>query len=309
MIITRTPFRVSFFGGGTDYPDWYREYGGAVLATTIDKYCYLSCRELPPFFDTRYRTVYNKIELTTDVTSIEHPSVRACLDYLRFHDRGSEIVHTADLPARTGIGSSSSFTVGLLHALWGLRGVMPTKRQLAETAIEIEQNILKENVGSQDQVSAAFGGFNLVHFSADGFELRPVTLLPDRLAALERSLVLVYTGVSRFASEIAGHQIRNIRKTTAQLLEMRKLVDEALGILTSDAPIDEFGRLLHHASGCGRRRLPAPVRGSREQETAARGLARVDPCSVQVREHRNAGDLFPATAGVRHQLNQERSKR
>jgi len=246
MIITRTPFRVSFFGGGTDYPGWYREHGGAVLATSIDKYCYLSCRNLPPFFEARYRTVYNKIELTKDISSIEHPAVRACLEYSKFRE-GSEIVHAADLPARTGIGSSSSFTVGLLHALSGLQGQMLSKRQLAEMAIDIEQNVLSENVGSQDQVSAAFGGFNLIQFSASGFELRPVTLKSERFKALQSSLVLVYTGISRFASEIAVHQIRNLSQKQTELHTMRKMVDQALTILTSDTDLDDFGRLLHES--------------------------------------------------------------
>lgn len=247
MITTRTPFRVSFFGGGTDYPGWYREHGGAVLATTIDKYCYLSCRNLPPFFDVRHRTVYNKIELTKNIASIEHPAVRACLDYARFYEHGSEIVHTADLPARTGLGSSSSFTVGLLQGLFGLQGKMPTKRQLAEMAIDVEQNVLRENVGSQDQVSAAFGGFNVIEFNATGFELRPVTLQMSRRQELEQSLILVYTGVSRFASEVAAHQVRNISKKQAQLHSMRAMVDQALAILTSDGPIEEFGKLLHES--------------------------------------------------------------
>jgi len=245
MIITRTPFRISFFGGGTDYPPWYRENGGAVLATTIDKYCYLSCRYMPPFFDARYRTVYSQIELTKGIDDIRHPSVRACLNLFDFKSDGTEIVHYADLPSRTGIGSSSSFTVGLIHALSGLKGQMLSKRQLAEKAIEIEQNVLRENVGSQDQVSAAFGGFNLIHFDAGGFECRPVTIPHHRLMDLEQSLLLIYTGVARFSSEIAEHQINNIGQRTPELRQLREMVDQATQILASNGDLSDFGRLLH----------------------------------------------------------------
>jgi D-glycero-alpha-D-manno-heptose-7-phosphate kinase len=247
VIITRTPFRVSFFGGGTDYPAWYKEHGGAVLATTIDKYCYLSCRYLPPFFDARYRTVYNKTELTKTIAEIEHPVVRTCLNNMDFSAHGTEIVHYADLPSRTGLGSSSSFTVGLLHALSGLKGQMLSKRQLAEMAIDIEQNKLAENVGSQDQVSAAFGGFNLIQFQESGFEIRPLTFSAERMHELEGSLMLVFTGISRFASEVAAHQVQNISKKAPELSAMRKMVDEAIGILTSSQDMADFGRLLHEA--------------------------------------------------------------
>jgi D-glycero-alpha-D-manno-heptose-7-phosphate kinase len=247
MIITRTPFRVSFFGGGTDYPAWYKEHGGAVLATSIDKYCYLSCRYLPPFFEARYRTVYNKTELTKTIAEIEHPVVRACLTHMDFSAHGTEIVHYADLPSRTGLGSSSSFSVGLLHALSGLKGQMLTKRQLAEMAIDIEQNKLAENVGSQDQVSAAFGGFNLIQFQESGFEIRPLTFSTNRMNELEGSLMLVFTGISRFASEVAAHQVQNISNKAPELHAMRKMVDEAVGILTSSQNMDDFGRLLHDA--------------------------------------------------------------
>src|SRR3989338_2615070 len=161
MIISRTPFRISFFGGGTDYPVWYREYGGAVLASTISKYCYISCRWLPPFFDHRSRIVWSKIELVKDVLEIQHPSVREVLKYLDV-THGIELHHDGDLPARTGLGSSSSFTVGFLHAIYGLKGVMPSKMRLALDAIHVEQERLAENVGSQDQVLAAFGGLNRI---------------------------------------------------------------------------------------------------------------------------------------------------
>src|SRR5690349_23405804 len=164
MIISRTPFRISFFGGGTDYPAWYRSHGGAVLAATIDKYCYLTCRHLPPFFEHRIRLVYRKIETCTALDEISHPAVREALRYLRI-DRGVELHHDGDLPARSGMGSSSAFTVGLLHALYALKGQMVSKRQLALETIHIEQNILKETVGSQDQYSASYGGLNQISFS------------------------------------------------------------------------------------------------------------------------------------------------
>src|SRR6266704_3585605 len=167
MIISRTPFRISFFGGGTDYPAWFREHGGAVLATTIDKYCYLNCRYLPPFFNHRIRIVYSKIENCNSIEEIQHPAVRAALTFLKF-ERGVEIHHDGDLPARSGMGSSSAFTVGLLHALHSLRGTPCTKMQLAQEAIHIEQVLLRETVGSQDQVLAAFGGLKYVQFRADG---------------------------------------------------------------------------------------------------------------------------------------------
>src|SRR5690349_5272102 len=167
MIITRTPFRVSFFGGGTDYPAWYLRHGGAVLAATIDKYCYLTCRYLPPFFEHRIRVVYRQIETCRTVDEISHPSIRETLKFLRI-DRGVELHHDGDLPARSGMGSSSAFTVGLLHALHALRGEMPTKQQLAHESIYIEQEVLRETVGSQDQVMAAHGGLKHVKFLANG---------------------------------------------------------------------------------------------------------------------------------------------
>src|SRR5262250_1141797 len=167
MVISRTPFRISFFGGGTDYPIWYRDHGGTVLGTTIDKYCYISCRYLPPFFEHRIRIVYSRIENCQRVDEIAHPSVREVLRFLSM-ERGVEIHHDGDLPARSGMGSSSAFTVGLLHSLYALRGQMPAKMHLAQESIHIEQNLLHETVGSQDQVMAAFGGLRHVQFSKDG---------------------------------------------------------------------------------------------------------------------------------------------
>jgi D-glycero-alpha-D-manno-heptose-7-phosphate kinase len=247
MIISKTPFRISFFGGGTDFPLWYEEHGGAVLSTSIDKYCYLSCRDLPPFFDNKYRVVYSDIELTQSVSEIKHPVVRACLDYLDFDDRGVEVIHYADLPARTGIGSSSSFTVGLLNALHALNGTHLSKDDLGKAAIFVEQNLLRESVGSQDQMAAAYGGLNEIRFSANSISVSPLEISKNRRLELERSLILLYTGVSRFSSEIAQTHIQNIPNKEAELRLMTQMVDEAKKILSSSLPISEFGKLLHEA--------------------------------------------------------------
>ena len=187
MIISRTPFRISFFGGGTDYPAWYRKHGGAVLATTIDKYCYITCRYLPPFFEHRYCIIYSKMEYCQTIDEIAHPAVRETLRYLNI-DRGVEIHHDGDLPARSGMGSSSSFTVGLLHALYALKGHMASKHQLAMEGIHVEQELLKETVGSQDQALAAYGGFNHITFLPNGeISVRPITLTQDAHAGAQFS--------------------------------------------------------------------------------------------------------------------------
>ncbi|MBI2495633.1 MAG: kinase [Candidatus Omnitrophica bacterium] len=245
MIISRTPFRISFFGGGTDYPVWYREHGGAVLATTINKYCYITCRWLPPFFEHRSRIVYSKVETVASNGQIEHPAVRGVLQFLQI-ERGVEVHHDGDLPARTGLGSSSSFTVGLLHALYGLKGIMPSKPQLARDATYMEQELLKEHVGSQDQIMAAFGGFNRIDFSTDGsFRVSPVILDEERLALLEDHLMLVFTGLSRTASEIAAAQVEAIPEKRRQLHAMCGMVEEAMRLLQGRDDLERFGRLLH----------------------------------------------------------------
>lgn len=248
MIISRTPFRISFFGGGTDYPVWYRENKGAVLATTIDKYCYISCRYLPPFFEHKYRIVYSLIENVKDISEIKHPSVREILRYMNITG-GVEIHHDGDLPARTGLGSSSSFTVGLLHAVYALKGIMPSKMRLATEAIHIEQDIIKEDVGSQDQVSAAFGGFNVISFNPDNtIQVNPVIMCGDKLNQLKNHLSFYFTGFSRVASEIAKKQIKNTPNKKRELTVMHEMVSEALAILTSEhTDITEFGRLLHES--------------------------------------------------------------
>lgn len=246
MIITRTPFRISFFGGGTDYPAWYQEHGGVVLATTIDKYCYISCRHLPPFFEHKHRIVYSRIENVHRLEDIQHPAVRAILGWAGC-EKGLEVHHDGDLPARSGLGSSSSFTVGLVNALSAMQGKYTSKEELAKNAIHIEQKIINENVGSQDQISAAFGGFNRIEFKQnDTFQVFPIILGKDRLHELQSHLMLCFTGFSRIASEIAKSQIENIKSREVELKCMGGMVDEAIQILQSTTcPIDEFGKLLH----------------------------------------------------------------
>jgi D-glycero-alpha-D-manno-heptose-7-phosphate kinase len=247
MIISRTPFRVSFFGGGTDYPKWFQEHGGVVLSTSIDKYCYITCRYLPQFFEHNYRIVYSKIENVRTIDEIVHPAVRAVLGYYQCA-KGLEIHHDGDLPARSGLGSSSSFTVGLINAVMALNGSYISKEELAAQAIDIEQNVIGESVGSQDQISAAFGGFNRIEFLRDGsFQVTPIILRKDRLHELQDSLMLYFTGLSRNAPEIAQSKIENFKNREAELLRMKAMVDEAITLLQGSGPIDNFGRLLHES--------------------------------------------------------------
>lgn len=249
MIITRTPFRISFFGGGTDYPDWFREHGGAVLATSIDKYCYLTVRHLPPFFEHKHRIVWSRVELTRSVEEIQHPAVRAILAEMNGSDeaQGYEIHHDGDLPARAGLGSSSSFAVGLVNAMHALNGRMVSKQELAKEAIRIEQDVLRENVGCQDQVTTAHGGFNRIDFHRNGgIDINPMILPRETLNRLQDSMLLVFTGISRYASVIAAKQIDNLKARTNELLAMQQMVDEATSILRgANDPIESFGRLLN----------------------------------------------------------------
>jgi D-glycero-alpha-D-manno-heptose-7-phosphate kinase len=245
MIISRTPFRVSLFGGGTDYPAWFCQHGGAVIGTAIDKYCYITVRRLPPFFEHKSRIVYSQVELVNNVAEIKHPAVRGILTDWGIKD-GLEIHHDADLPARSGLGSSSSFTVGLLHALAALDAKMMSKRDLAREAIRIEQEVLKEDVGSQDQLWAAYGGFNRIEFFPDGtFSVTPIVMPPQRRDDLQQSLMLFFTGFSRFATDFAQDQIKNIGNRTSQLKTMRSMVDTAVDIVTNPkTPLRELGDLL-----------------------------------------------------------------
>jgi D-glycero-alpha-D-manno-heptose-7-phosphate kinase len=245
MVITKTPYRISFFGGGTDYPGWYKKFGGAVLASTIDKYCYITCRILPPFFEHKHRIVYSQIENVKNIYEIEHPAVKGVLDWMNV-EQGLEIHHDGDLPARSGLGSSSAFTVGLINALKAMRGELISKHQLASDAIHIEQNLLKENVGSQDQISAAFGGLNKITFHKDhSFDVTPLTFSPARREELRSHLLLFFTGVSRIADRIAKSKIDNLVNRENELIRMGQMVDEAIAILLSkNSPIEEFGNLL-----------------------------------------------------------------
>jgi D-glycero-alpha-D-manno-heptose-7-phosphate kinase len=246
MIISRTPFRISLFGGGTDYPSWFREHGGSVIGTAIDKYCYISVRRLPPFFEHKSRIVYSQVELVNAVSDIKHPAVRGILSDQGVAE-GLEIHHDADLPARSGLGSSSAFTVGLLHALRALESKMVSKRDLASEAIRIEQDVLKENVGSQDQIWAAYGGFNRMDFYSDGtFAVSPIILSQERRDELGRSIMLFFTGFSRFASDFAQDQIKNMSNRKSQLRTIRGMVDSAVDVLLDkNTPVRELGELLH----------------------------------------------------------------
>jgi D-glycero-alpha-D-manno-heptose-7-phosphate kinase len=247
MIISRTPFRISFFGGGTDYPVWYKENGGQVLSTTIDKYCYITLRYLPPFFPHKYRVVYSNVEKVTNISEIMHPAVRACLEFLKI-DKGVELHHDGDLPARSGLGSSSSFTVGLLNSLYALKGIMVSKLQLAKEAIYIERDVLKENVGSQDQIATSYGGLNRITFNGDdNFKIEPVILPQARMKDLESHLMLFFTGLSRTASTIAKSQIENTPNKTKELNMMHQMVDQAISILCKNESILEFGKLLNES--------------------------------------------------------------
>ena len=247
MIISATPYRISFFGGGTDYPVWFQEHGGAVLATTINKYCYITCRTLPPFFEYRHRIVWSQVELVNKVDEIVHPAVREAIRYMNVQ-QGLEIHHDGDLPARSGLGSSSSFSVGILHALRALDGKMTSKSELAQLAIHLEQHLLKEDVGIQDQIMTAYGGLNVVEFDPDSeFRVNPIPIDPLRKELFQHHLMLIYTGISRTASEVAKSQIESIPRKKEVMRDILDMVPEATKILAGTGDISEFGRLLHEA--------------------------------------------------------------
>lgn len=246
MIITRTPMRISFFGGGTDLPNYYREFGGAVLSATIDKYLYITCRQLPPYWEFKHQLIYgSKKETVNEIQEIDHPSIRETMRFLNIQ-YGLDMHYSTDIPARSGMGSSSSFTVGLLQALYGLEGKMVSKRRLAAEAIHIEQNMIKEAVGSQDQVAAAFGGLNYIKFQKDdSFDVRPVTIGLDRMQELNKHLILIFTGLQRYASRIEAEKIKNLKEKQQSLHEMRKMTEQAIGVLNSETDIREFGALMN----------------------------------------------------------------
>lgn len=245
MIISRTPTRISLFGGGTDYPDWYKKNGGSIISASINKYSYITARKLPSFFKYKHRIRYYQQEETNSLDEIKHPSVRECAKFVNFAD-GLEVVHNADLPAQSGLGSSSAFTVGMLNALYAMQSYMPTKRELAINAIHVEQELIKENVGSQDQIAAAFGGLNNIVFTENGnFEVKPIVLSQNRLAELEANLMLCFTGFARSASEVAKIQISNIDKNYEKLQTISNLTKEALVVISQEnRNLVEIGEML-----------------------------------------------------------------
>lgn len=245
MVITQTPFRMSFFGGGTDFPGFYNEHVGAVISTTFDKYCYVNVRHLPPFFEYSTELSYSKIERVKNIDEINHPSIRECMRYLDMRD--IRLTYEADLPAKSGLGTSSSFAVGMLNAFYSLKGKYKSKRELADDAIYLERELCNEAGGVQDQIAVAFGGFNRIDFSADGYQVTPVVMSNERKEILNDNLMMFFTGFSRFSSDIQTSTQAVLKDKTAQLLEMYSLVDTAQGILTDkNSDLNDFGRLLDH---------------------------------------------------------------
>ena len=245
MINVRTPFRIGLFGGGSDYPDWYREYGGKTINFCIDKYCYISARDLPPFFGYKWRLRYFTTEEVSSIDEIKHPSIRECLKYFNIQE-GLEIVHQGDLPSRSGLGSSSAFTVGMIKALTGLQGKVITKKNLALTAINIEQNKIGEAVGSQDQVATAYGGFNYTEFSEkNDFSVYPIKLKKEHLNLLQQNFLLCFTGLTRDAKDVAATQIKLTRDQKINLKDIMEICSEGYKCLTKKNDIiSEIGRLL-----------------------------------------------------------------
>ncbi len=249
MIITKTPFRMSFFGGGTDMEDYFRKNNGAVLSTTIDKYCYVNVRHLPPFFDYKTEIAYSKTERVQDINEIEHPAVRNAMKELDMHQ--IRLTYEADLPARSGLGTSSSFAVGMLNAFYALKGKYVSKKRLADEAINLERKLCNESGGWQDQIAASFGGFNRINFSNNGYEVLPIIISPERKEKLNKNLFMFFTGFTRFSSDI--QKINNENKNDKEkkeetLKKMYELVDEAEKILTDkNRDLDDFGRLLDYS--------------------------------------------------------------
>ena len=245
MIITKTPFRMSFFGGGTDMESFFMENGGAVLSTTFDKYCYVNVRHLPRFFDYSTELSYAKIERVTDVNDIQHPAIREAMKMLDMHE--IRLTYEADLPARSGLGTSSSFAVGMINAFYGLKGKYADKKKLADAAIYLERELCKEAGGWQDQIAASYGGFNRINFNSDGYEVLPLIINPERKRQLNNNLMMFFTGFTRFSSDVQKANASNKADKVNQLKEMLALVDEAEKVLVDkQSDLDEFGRLLDH---------------------------------------------------------------
>ena len=245
MIITRTPFRMSFFGGGTDLSGFFNEHGGAVISTTFDKYCYVTVRHLPAFFDYKTHLTYSKTEYVNSYEEIQHPAIREAMKHMDMHN--IRLTYESDLPARTGLGTSSSFAVGMIEAFYALNGKYADKRKLADDAIYLERELCKEAGGIQDQIAASFGGFNRIDFSKDGYTVRPIVISRARKEKLNNNLMLFFTGFSRFSSDIQKGTEKSMKDKTKELLEMYSLVDKAEKVLTDEScDLDEFGRLLDY---------------------------------------------------------------
>ena len=247
MIITKTPFRMSFFGGGTDMKEFFNEYGGAVLSTTFDKYCYVIVRHLPRFFDYSTELSYSRIERVTDIDNINHPAIRNAMKMLDMHE--IRLTYEADLPARSGLGTSSSFAVGMLNAFYALKGKYASKKKLADEAIYLERVLCNEAGGWQDQIAASYGGFNRINFSDEGYEVLPIIISPERKTELNNNLMMYFTGFTRFSSDIQKANVSSGSKSDKieRLKEMLQLVDEVEEILTDKhSNLDEFGRMLDH---------------------------------------------------------------
>ena len=245
MIITQTPFRMSFFGGGTDFSGFYNEHGGAVISTTFDKYCYVTVRHLPRFFEYKTHLTYSKTEYVNSYDEIQHPAIREAMKMLDMHEL--RLTYESDLPARSGLGTSSSFAVGMLEAFYALKGKYADKRKLADDAIYLERTLCAEAGGIQDQIAASFGGLNRINFSAEGYSVKPIIISPERKKLLNDHLMLFFTGFSRFSSDIQKTTEKSMKDKTSELLEMYGLVDKAEKVLTDNqSDLDEFGRLLDY---------------------------------------------------------------
>lgn len=244
MIITKTPFRMSFFGGGTDMPEFFRKYGGSVISTTFDKYCYVNVRHLPPFFDYSTELTYSKIERVTDPAQIEHPAIRHAMEMLDMHD--IRLTYEGDLPARSGLGTSSSFAVGMLNAFYALKGKYADKKKLAQQAIRLERVLCNEAGGWQDQIAAAYGNLNRIDFTDDGFNVRPIIIRPERKYQLNKNLMMFFTGFTRFSSDVQrAANTSTDAERISRLREMLALVDTAEQVLEDrGSDLDDFGRLL-----------------------------------------------------------------
>lgn len=245
MIITKTPFRMSFFGGGTDMESFFVENGGAVISTTFDKYCYVNVRHLPRFFDYSTELSYSKTERVTSVEDIQHPAIRNAMKFLDMHEL--RLTYEADLPARSGLGTSSSFAVGMLNAFYALKGKYADKKKLADEAIYLERELCNEAGGWQDQIAASFGGFNRINFGPNGYEVLPIIISPDRKKELNNNLMMFFTGFVRFSSDVQKKNNVTAEEKKTQLIEMLSLVDKAEKILTDkNTDLDDFGRLLDY---------------------------------------------------------------